>query len=132
MPAAKLNLYIEAGASYSKTFTFTDSLDAPVDFTGYKFRAQLRQTPSNTTGYSFTCTYQGNDPTTGIVIISMTAIQTKAIPCGDSYKDSDSQYVWSLEQYVDAVGADDTVVDRVLEGVAQISAEVTKEVTPYA
>jgi len=132
MPAAKLNLYIEAGASYSKTFAFTDTQDTPIDFTGYLFRGQVRQTPHSYDGYPFTCTYKDEDPTTGIITIAMTAIQTKAIPCGDSYKDSESQYVWSLEQYVDNPLADDAVVERVIEGVVQISPEVTQEVAPYA
>ena len=131
MPAGKLNLYIEAGASYSKTFAFTDSQNAPLNFVGYLFRAQLRQTPHAGVGYTFTCTYQDNDPSTGIVEISMTATETKLIPCGDSIKDSDSLYYWSLEKYVDVPDADDIFVDRVLEGTAIISAEVTQEVSPY-
>lgn len=132
MPAAKLNLYIEAGASFSKTFTFTDDQNAPIDFTGYLFRGQIRKTPHAEDSYPFTCGYLNNNPVGGIVVIYMTAIETKAIPCGDSYKDPDSQYVWSLEQYIDNLNADDEIVDRVLEGVVQISPEVTQEVAPYA
>lgn len=43
MPAAKIDLTIEQGATFRKTFRWRDSTNTPIDLTGYTARMQIRE-----------------------------------------------------------------------------------------
>ena len=47
MPAAKLNLTIEQGATYKKKFTWKDSAGVAIDLSGYSARMHIRKSKAS-------------------------------------------------------------------------------------
>lgn len=123
MAAGVCNLLIQQGETFSRIITLTDNQVVPVaiDLTGYTARAQMR-TAANAADIveSFTCTISA--PTTGVIVISLTATETSAIPTvGKTAYDKVSKYVWDME--IESAGG---IVTRILNGAVEVSPEVTR------
>lgn len=123
MAAGVCNLLIQQGETFTRTITLTDNqtIPAPINLTGYVARAQMR-TAANATDVveSFTCTIDA--PTSGAIIISLSATETSAIPTvGKTAYDKLSKYVWDME-----IESASGVVTRILNGSVEVSPEVTR------
>jgi len=115
MPAGKLDLTIEQGATFSKLLTWKDSAGVAVDLTGYTARMQIREVKSNAT--SVISLVSPTDITlggvAGTILIKITSTITTAITWTTA--------VYDLE-LIDGVGE----VTRLVEGGVSVSFEVTR------
>ena len=124
MAAAKYNINIEQGATFTLNCTMEDSAGTPVNLTGYTFSGKIRETiasPSHVAAFTFTLLNQGTSPGQFTVVLS-SAI-TAAIPC-NLRPNADrplTQYFYDIE-----VLKTDSTTDRVFEGKAFVSPEVTR------
>jgi hypothetical protein len=94
---------------------------SPADLTGYSVRGQMRKQYNSAraeTGLIFAIT----DPTGGVVSMSMSDVDSAAISCGATAKDSASAYVWDMEIYKDSPKE----VSRFFGGRIFIDPEVTR------
>lgn len=113
MSAGKHNITIDQGADFAMQLTLSENAVA-TDLTGYYVRAQLRKKKTSTAvTATFTCTVVG-DPTNGIINIAMVNGITAPISPG--------RYYYDIEIYT----ASDVIVLRILEGSAEVTAEVTR------
>lgn len=125
MSAQNLTISIEQGATWQRTLTITDDGIAR-DLTGYTARMQIRRLlgssdaplvdlPGDSGALSIT-------PSTGVIVLILPAATTAALPVPNrSQFGMQTMGVWSLELTSGA-----GVVERILEGTVQISAEVTR------
>lgn len=124
MAAAKQQIYIEQGSSYYTKLIFRDDANALIDLTGQTFRAKLKRFLSDSTELlSFTCVVLDQGTNQGEVEITLTAAQTAAIPV-KAQKTAErvpEEFCYDIEQVMPS-----GIVNRVLEGVALVSPEVTK------
>jgi len=127
MAAGKLDIYIEQGANFYRKLKFTDNASPtpnPIDLTGYVYTGKLRKTIDAATSIvDFTCTVlnQGTNP--GEMTIQLTNVQTSAIPMKAQKV---QQRVTEPFAYDIEVQYPSTYKERVLEGVANVSPEVTR------
>lgn len=124
MSAGKLDLNIEQGATFEKTFTIKDSLAAAIDLTGWTFAGKIRHRyDSPATVATFTTAVLNQVTNKGQFTISLTAAQTSAIPVdpSDSINRDLTEYLYDIE-----ATKPDTKKDRVLEGKVKVSPEVTR------
>ena len=111
--ASILNQNIDQGSTYSKSITVYENDGTTIqNLTGYTASSQLRKNYTSTAYTTILATIQ-TPATNGIIVISLTAVQTAALKSG--------RYVYDLQ----ITAADDTVT-RVIEGVITIRPEVTK------
>jgi hypothetical protein len=103
---------IRRGDDYTHSFTFVDAAGAPISKAApITWRAQLRTTTSAAAAtVSFTVVVSG--VSNNIVTISLTEVQTAAIPAG--------KYVWDLEETNAG-----TVITRIA-GVAVVERDVSR------
>lgn len=123
MAAGKLDFLIEQGASFERTLTIKDSLDAPINLTGYVFSGQIRKKYSDaTTVGSFVFTILDQVTNTGKVRVTMSPAATSAIPVdkAETAAKRNTVYVYDIEMNTGSK------VERLLEGAATISPEVTR------
>lgn len=114
MPATKLNLPVEQGANFIKSFTLKDSKRRPINLTGYTARMQVRPSVASEQVIVELSTANGKiviTPLIGLVKLQLTAAETQVLSSG----------VYDLE-LVDASG----FVIRLLEGKFTVSPEVTR------
>jgi len=111
--ASKLNITIDQGSDVTFDIELEDSNGIPLDITTYTARSMLRKHYQSTNSISFTCDTTSNGAN-GILILSLTANQTANIVAG--------RYVYDIELVSEA-----NVVTRVIEGLATITPEVTKQ-----
>lgn len=118
--AARLDLIIEKGSTFSKVFIWKtkDSQSGqltPVDLTGYKARLQVREDYDSLV-VLFNLTTENNliliEPLLGKITIN--------IPADYSSLVTTSYGVWDIELY------QDTYVERLLEGRVKLTPEVTR------
>lgn len=110
--AAVANLSIDQGATFTSDVTVKGMTGLVFDLTGYTARAKMAKGYASTrTRSSITCTI-ANDPTTGIITLSLTAEQTAAL--------DPERYVYDLE-----IVSATNVVTRTLEGIITVRPEVT-------
>lgn len=125
MAAATLDLVdslrIEQGATWTRVFTFLDENDDPIDVTGWEFRGQVRRSYNSNDAlaeFSFTASDADNKK-----VFTITDTETTDIPVlpptGNSR--TSSFYMYDIE----AVKEDGTV-ERLFQGKAEISPEVTR------
>jgi hypothetical protein len=114
MPAAVYDLFIEQGATFSFSITMTNEDASVFDLTLWTPRAMLRKKYADVSGVSFTC---AKDTPTGIITVSLTPSQTKALDTAD--------YKWDLEIY-QGTPPSETDVRRLLKGIATVDPEATK------
>ena len=111
--ASILNQVIDQGATYSKQITVYENDGTTIqNLTAYTATSQLRRNYTSTAYTTILATIQ-TPATNGIIVISLTAVQTAALKSG--------RYVYDLQ-----ITAADSTVIRVIEGVITIRPEVTK------
>jgi len=109
--AAIANLIVEQGATFSSSITVKDSDGNALDLTGYTASAKMALGYSSTRTRT-TITTTINEPTTGVVGLSLTADQTAAL-------DAPARYVYDVD-----ITASDSTVTRVIEGIMTIRPNV--------
>jgi hypothetical protein len=90
-----LPLRIEQGETKIIPLHVVDADGLDVDITGYTFAAQIRRKPSSSI-IAATFAYSITVPAGGLVQLSLTAVQTAAITCGDTDTEHASQYYWDV------------------------------------
>ena len=111
--ASILNQVIDQGATYSKQITVYENDGTTIqNLTGYTATSQLRKNYTSTAYTTILATIQ-TPATNGIIVMSLTAVQTAALKSG--------RYVYDLQ-----ITAADATVTRIIEGVITIRPEVTK------
>jgi hypothetical protein len=109
---AILNLQIDQGSTFSKQITVYQTDGTTVqNLTGYAVASQVRKNYTSTNYTTINAT--NNDPTNGVIVMSLTAVQTAALKAG--------RYVYDLQ-----ITAADGTVSRTVEGIITIKPEVTK------
>ena len=106
------NLYVEAGATFSRTVTYTNDDGTLFDLTGYTAELQVRETVSSASA-AITKTPSIDTETAEISWI-FTAAETAALTA--------SKYVYALE----LTKTSDGTVTRLLEGDLTVSPEVVR------
>lgn len=113
MTAIQLNLYVEAGATFSRSLVYTNDDGSLFDLTGFTAELQVRETVASADA-TLTVTPTIDDET-ATVSWEFTATQTSAL--------TDPTYVYAMELY----GPDDLVI-RLIEGVITVSPEVVRPI----
>ena len=124
MGAAKLDINIEQGATFSMSCTMKDSAGATVDLTGWTFSGKIKETlASSSSVASFTITLANQITDQGEFTITLSAATTAAIPVNVRPNQDRilTQYFYDIE-----ATKPDTTIDRIFEGKAFVSPEVTK------
>ena len=116
MSAGRYNYTIEAGATFSRTITYTDPEDTPIDLSGSVIRMQIRDNYSSEEAAISVSTTDGGivltgDP--GVFVLTLTPELTGSIPFRQGVYDIEIEYA-------------DQTVERVLEGRVKISTQVTQ------
>ena len=110
--AAVANLSIDQGATFTSDVTIKGINGTVFDLTGYTARAKMAKGYSSTrTRTSITATIS-NNPSSGIITLSLTSEQTAALDA--------ERYVYDLE-----IVTSTNVVTRALEGIITVRPEVT-------
>jgi hypothetical protein len=105
------DIFIDQGSSYSSTISVKNVNATSFNLTGYSARGQIRKSYSSVNAVAFTTSI--TIPTSGNVVISLTAVQTRAMKPG--------RYVYDVEVY-NAAGH----VLRIAEGQVEISPASTR------
>ena len=109
--AFTVNLYVEAGATFSREITYTNADGSVFDLTDYTAELQVRETAASSTAVIT------KEPTitvlTGKVAWTFTAAETSLLTA--------SKYVWAIE----LTHTDGTVL-RFVEGDITVSPEVVR------
>jgi hypothetical protein len=114
--AARANLTIDKSATFSSDVTVLDTDGTTFDLTGYTAAAKMAKGYASTQTRVTLTTQINSDPTTGIITISLTADQTKAL-------DAPARYVYDVE----ITKTSDSTVTRVIEGLITVSPDVTTD-----
>ena len=109
---ASHDITIDQGSSYSKTLTLKDDNDTAINITNDTFRGQVRKHHSST-DIQATFTFTITDGTNGVVAWSLSATDSAAMSSG--------RLVYDVEWV-----KQDGTVTRILEGIADTTAEVTR------
>ena len=114
MAAANYDLYVEQGATFELSIVWKDDEGTPIDITGYSARLQIRKTYTSDPVISLT---NGDGITlggvTGSIDILIDADATEAIEIRRGRYDLELEFAG--------------VVTRLIEGVVEISREVTRD-----
>lgn len=117
MAAAKYNITVEQGSHFNLVLTIKDPTPTPIDISTWTFSGQIRKSPSDATALAdFTFTIQNQITNTGEVWVSLTDVETSAIPA----ECPSTNLVYDIEATVSGV------VTRLIMGAAVLSAEVTR------
>lgn len=108
--ACELNLKIDQGSTFEKSFRWRDTDGDPKDLTGYSIAAQIRSEPGGSLQANFGAAI--TDPTNGEFKLVLAATASSAIQSG--------WYVYDIELTQNAS------TTRVVEGKLEIRPEVTK------
>lgn len=122
MAAGVYTLEIEQGVTKSFRITYKDALDAAIDLTGYAGRGSIKLKAGDSAPLaSFQVAI--TDPTNGIIDVTLpaAALSRNANIKGKSYSEKTAA-VYDIEVYT----PDDADVIRLLNGVCNISPEVTR------
>ena len=112
MAAGTYDIVIDQGSDFSIEVAIAEGGSA-VQIATHSVRAQLRPSPSSSTKTAdFTCTI--TDATNGKFTVQLSNSQTAAIASGKYYYD------------VELVNTSSSAVTRLLQGVARVTAEVTR------
>lgn len=126
MAAGKHDILIEQGASFYEKLTFKDNASPPVaiDLTGNTFAGKLRKNVGDSEVIAtFTCTVLNQTTNRGEVEITLTDLQTAAIPLRpqSSADRVTEDFCYDYERTFT-----DGHKERVLQGLAKVSPEVTR------
>jgi len=108
--AAKHSLTIWQGSTFIQEVVVKNSSNSAIDLAGYTGRGQLRENYDSTEFVDFTVDVSA--PATGVVTISLTAVETAEIKPG--------RYVYDIEL------VDGAIVHRIVQGTVTVYPEVTK------
>tara|TARA_R110000822_G_scaffold86391_5_gene201428 strand:- start:1014 stop:1349 length:336 start_codon:yes stop_codon:yes gene_type:complete len=111
MTAIQLNLYVEAGATYSRSLVYTNDNGSVFDLTGYTAELQVRESASSPTAKL--TVFPTIEVDTGTIAWEFTAVQTASL--------ANELYVYAMELY----GPDDLVI-RLIQGAVTVSPEVVR------
>ena len=114
--AARANLRIDKGATFSSDVTVTDTDGTAFNLTGYTASSKMAKGYQSTQTRVIITTSINNDPTTGIITLGLTADQTKNL-------DAPARYVYDVE----ITKTSDSTVTRVIEGLITVSPDVTTD-----
>ena len=106
------NLYVEAGATFSRVITYTDSSGELVDLTGYTAELQVRETVDSATAILTKVPTLGG--ALGTISWAFTPAETATLTA--------SKYAYALELTKTA----DSTVTRLVEGALTVSPEVVR------
>lgn len=109
--ASIANIFIDAGANYSKIITVSSVGGSPLNLTGYVAKSQIRKSYTSTTAYTFTSSVL--DAVAGKIRLQLTAEETGAIPPG--------RYLYDVE--ITSQSGNRT---RVVEGIVTVTPEITQ------
>ena len=111
--AAKANILIDQGTTFSTSVTVSAANGSVLSLTGYTAAAQLRKSYQAGNATPFTVTI-GSNSQLGVLTMSMPANTTQTLAAG--------RYVYDLEIY----SSGNTNVTRVVEGIVTESPGVTR------
>lgn len=109
--AAKANIIIDQGATFSTYLALTNEAGTVMDLTDYTARGHIRKWYTSSAYTSFNITIP--TPNTGYVYIALSANTTANMESG--------RYVYDIETV-----AANGIITRVIEGVVTVTPEVTK------
>lgn len=109
--AAKANIVVDQGTTFSTYLALTDDTGAALDLTDYNARGQIRKWYTSNSYVTFTVTIP--NPNTGYIYVALDANTTANMASG--------RYVYDIET-VDTANA----ITRVIEGIVTVTPEVTK------
>ena len=112
--AARANLQIDQGATFSTDVTVSDTDGTAFDLTGYTSSAKMALGYSSTRTRTTLTTEIASDPTTGVITLSLTADQTNNL-------EAPARYVYDVE----ILKTSDSTVTRVIDGIITVSPSVT-------
>lgn len=112
MPAGYSELFLEQGASFNTSIALDDIAGEPFDLTIYSASSQMRKSYYSSIAAATFVVSTGNDPTAGVITISLDSANTANIYPG--------RYLYDV--YVST--ANSRV--RVLEGIVNVTPQVTK------
>lgn len=118
MPAANFKITLEQGVDYTKSLVIKDSLNLPLNLTGYACRMQIRKYHFSDTVLLEASTVNGKitiDPLVGVVLINLSSTDTEAF--------NTLSAVYDIE-LVSGTGK----VTRILQGEVTCSPGVTRSV----
>jgi hypothetical protein len=119
----RYDMTIEQGSTYLLPVAIKNKVDQTAfDLTDWTGRGQIRRTHHSTDIVAEFVVTVLTPKTNGQLEISLTALVTAGIPCGDSVNDASSIYYYDIE-LVNSVTSE---VKRILEGKVFISPEVTR------
>ncbi len=119
MIAGVYDITIEQGATFSLTVKITDKDGVARNLTGYAGRGSLKAKATDTTSIEdFTVVI--DDPSSGEVSITMSDVDTDAIPTSGAYYKDKTTYFYDIELY----SVDDVM--RILNGKAFVSPSITR------
>ena len=105
------NLMVDQGTDFETTIDIAGADGNPVDLTGYVIAGQVRKAYTSSTAHNFVASVTG--PTSGTVNIQLTNASTSNMKAG--------RYVYDVE-----MTSPSGVKTRVIEGILEITAEVTR------
>lgn len=112
MPAGYTELFLEQGATFNTSIVLDDVAGESFNLTNYTAASQMRKSYYSSNAAATFSVSTGNDPTQGIITLSMTSANTANIYPG--------RYVYDV--YVQ--NGSERV--RVLEGIINVTPQVTK------
>lgn len=110
--AARANLYIDQGATFSSDVTVKDLNNNAFDLTGHTAVAKMASGYESTKTRTTISTTIAADPKTGVITLSLTPAQTSAI--------TEGRYVYDLE-----ITSGTGEVTRVIEGIMSVTPQVS-------
>jgi len=112
--AATANLRIEQGATFTSDITVTNTDGTAFNLTGHTSSAKMALGYSSTRTRTQFTTSIANDPTTGVITLSLSADQTSNL-------EAPARYVYDVE----ILKTSDSTITRVIEGIITVSPSVT-------
>lgn len=125
MAAASLDILVEQGATFTRLLTFQDSQGNQIDLTGNLYRAEIKQNVTDTivvASFAFQILDQTDPTTKGQVIWSMDATTTMGIALRKQGNPARQVQAFCYDIEVTYPSA---AVDRILQGLCNVSPEVT-------
>jgi len=108
--ATKLNLIIDQGTTFTKTFTANDSSGSPINFTGYSGLSQIRKAYTSSNSIPFAVNLNSN----GIVTLTLSASNSAMLTSG--------RYVYDVRVIANTTNS----YTRIVEGLVTITPQVTR------
>jgi hypothetical protein len=112
--AATANLRVDQGATFTSDITVTNTDGTAFNLTGHTASATMALGYSSTRTRTIFTTSIANDPTTGVITLSLTADQTNNL-------EAPARYVYDVE----ITKTSDSTITRVIEGIITVSPSVT-------